>query len=264
MRKMRLSRTVQEWKTEDPSVHGWKARGPSGSEVDSSEYDSSDSIERHVIPKKVERTKSVTQSSRESILLTCSESESTEEEGKNETSRISEKSWSAPKTSPSLPLNTNTQMTWGQKSQTAPETSSSRPLNKKAKTNKRQEKSLKALVYSSPHPSFTESQEQETTAPESLVSSVFTGLFSKVEEVDRIFFNPMLSPPQMAKTKKATTKRNDAPLLDITVVRSDDESLPPPPRSPRETARFSPQETARFSPRETARFSPRETARFLT
>jgi hypothetical protein len=336
MRKMRLSRIVQEWTTEDPSVQEWKAKRPSASEHDSSEYDSSDSSEQHVIPKKMEPTNNVTPSPPESILLTCSESESTEEDGGNEASRIPEKSQSAPETLSSRPLNTMAQTSRGQdksrnspetsssrprntqtqtrrgrenivltcsesesteeeggteasripeksrsapetlpsrplnkmaqtrrgqeksrnaretsssrprntqtqthrgreKSRNAPETSSSRPLNNKAQTSRGREKSQKAPVYSSSHPSFTEAQEEETTLSESLVSSVFTGLFSKVEEVDRMFFNP--TPLQTATTKKKTTKR-DAPFRDITVVRSDDESLPPPPRSPRESARF--------------------------
>jgi hypothetical protein len=207
MRKMRLSRAVQERKTEDPSIE-WKVQGPSSSEDDSSDYDSSDSIEQHVIRKKVETTRSLTESSPESILLTSSESESTEEQHRKETSRMSEKSRSVR------------------------ETSSSR------QTSKRQKNSKKAPLYSSSLPSFTKAQEQEATTAESLVSSVFSGLFSKVEEVDRMFFNPTLSPPRTATKKKQVTKRDDATFRDITAVRYGEESLDVPNGSPREPARF--------------------------
>jgi hypothetical protein len=204
---MRLSRAVQERKTEDPSIE-WKVQGPSSSEDDSSDYGSSDSIEQHVIRKKVETTRSLTESSPESILLTSSESESTEEQHRKETSRMSEKSRSVR------------------------ETSSSR------QTSKRQKNSKKAPLYSSSLPSFTKAQEQEATTAESLVSSVFSGLFSKVEEVDRMFFNPTLSPPRTGTKKKQVTKRDDATFRDITAVRYGEESLDVPNGSPRESAKF--------------------------
>lgn len=232
MRKMRLSRSVQEWKARDLSVQEWKAhdssvqewkaedsewkaREPSVISHSSSEYDSADGNELHKIPMNMEPTNTL--KPRESIL-TSSESDTSGCEDGNETSTTQEESRS------SRPIVTKSQTSRRlEKPRSAPKASSSRQRITKVQMRGREEKSQRARETSPSRPRAT------TAQFESRVPYFVTGLLSKVEEYDRKFFNPTLPQPTTMKRETKNSSSRDAPFLDITVVRSDDESLPPPP-----------------------------------